>query len=184
MPAFTAEVSPLRVRVRNSFLGLMDGLSTEAYLISVTSIPNRPLFFNVHLETGALFSRLPITALVCDRFKMNSSVPDNLDLADAQPYSCLEGDIQVIEYKYLKNYEVLVRGIEQPGFYLFTVDIVGFGLSDDPIQHKTHNIIVLEDGNMIAYPNNLILLPDKYFADDSPQWPKYKRSDKYYLPGG
>lgn len=177
---FTVNIDPIRVYVRNSYLGLKDKGMTEAYLIAVTSIPNRPLFFTVHLSTGAVWSRLPITALFCDRFGANAEDPPlELDMSKAQPFSCLKGDIQYISYTHLKDCDVALRD-DSRGTYLFTIDVMGPGLSEDPVQHKTHNICVLTSGNLIAYPNNYLLFIDKFFTDNTSDFPKYKRVDMYY----
>jgi hypothetical protein len=160
---------------------------TEANLIAVTSISNGILAFTVHLETGALWSRLPINALFIRRFNANAT-PSVMSLDLAQPYSCLEGDINVIAHPYLKNYEVTIfeggkRNQPRKGHYLFTVDYLGTGLAEDPVQFKTHNVCCLDTGELIAYPNNYLLFTDSYFTvSESP--PQYKRQDKYYIPGG
>lgn len=191
---FVQNTPAIKVQVNNKFLNeeLKSGY-TEGYLISVTSIYGRPLFFTVHLETGALFSRLPITALFCDRFHTLRTKPFQYDLGWLQPYSCLEGDINVIEYAHLKNCQVVGKfgyGSEKEGFYLFTVEVIGKGLTEDPEQHKSHNIIVIEDGQLAALPNNKLLFPDQFFTEiDSNDrgdkiWPKYKRNKKYHLAGG
>jgi hypothetical protein len=185
---FTATTPTLRVRVHNSFLGLFEEGNTEAYLIAVTSIPNGILAFTVHLETGAIWSRLPINALFMRRFKPDAN-PSIMPLNVAQPYSCIEGSIMAIAHPYLKNYEVLVylngdrNSLPRKGHYLFTVDYLGEGLAEDPVQFKTHNICVLDTGELIAYPNNFLLFPDNYFTSNN-LLPEYKRQDKFYLPGG
>lgn len=66
------------------------------------------------------------------------------------------------------------------GHYLFTVDYNGPGLMEDPEQFKTHNILVLESGNLVALPNNHILFVDDHFARES-EFPKYRRQTDYLL---
>lgn len=189
---FTVTVPTLRVQVHNSFLGLTSHgsgavESTEANLIAVTSIPNGILAFTVHLETGAVWSRLPINALFIRRFSANAT-PSVMLLDRAQPYSCIEGAITAIAHPYLKNYEIKAaiggdRNQQRSGHYLFTVDYLGTGLAEDPVQFKTHNICALDTGELIAYPNNYLLFPDSYFTV-SESVPAYKRQDKFYIPGG
>lgn len=177
---FIVNTPAIRVKVYSEFLGKPLGSLEEGYLVAVTSIPSKPLFFTVHLESGALWQRLPINALVCERFGA-TPLAEPLPLEVAQPFSCLEGDINVIEYSHLKNYEVEVKG-DMKGYYLFTVDVAGNGLSEDPVQHKSHNVIVLDCGRLVAVPNNYCLFKDTYFTKDMNT--EYKRVDKYYLAGG
>lgn len=181
----TINIPSLKVYVRNNYLGLTDSNLTEAYLIAVTSISNRPLFFTAHLVTGAVWGRLPISAIVCDRYleKQLLTQPQEIPLAKLQPYSCLYGNICYVRYEHLKDYVVKTKTLGK-GYYLFTIDVEGPGLAEDPEQHKTHNIIALESGNTCALPNNYCLFTDEYFACDLNVVPKYKRNPKYFLPGG
>lgn len=182
MNRFTDSTPAIRLYVRNKYLGLTDNDITEAYLLSVTSVANRPLMFTVHLETGALWSRLPITALYMNRYLKHETVPTEMSLELAQPFTCLDGSIQVIAHPHLKNYEIIAKMNNEvsTGHYLFTVDVVGDGLAEDPVQFKTHNICVLNNGNLIAYPNNYLLFKDGYFTEKLTEMPAYKRQDVYY----
>jgi len=180
---FIANTPVIRVKVYSEFLGKPAGTLEEGYLVAVTSISSRPLFFTVHLESGALWQRLPINAISCERFDAKLTM-EPLELEIAQPFSCLEGDINVIEYNHLKNYEVEIKVDNklETGYYLFTVDVAGPGLSEDPVQHKSHNVIVLECGRLVAVPNNHCLFKDRYFTKSLDT--SYKRVDKYYVAGG
>jgi hypothetical protein len=186
MTQFTVNLPSIRVKVRNSFLNEQMSGFTEAYLVAVTSINTRPLFFTVHLETGAVWSRLPIHAIYCERYGEISNITLPLPLGVAQPYSCLPGSINVITYEHLKHCRVKVKctdKIERNGTYLFTVDVNGDGLAEDPTQHKTHNVIVLDSGQLITYPNNMILFTDEFFTEAN-GWPNYRRTDKFWIAGG
>ena len=151
----------------------------------MTSKFGRPLLFTVHLESGALFSGLPIDALMCDRYGEADLTSKIIGTELAQPYSCLEGDIQCVQYWYLKDYKVICKVGNQVlnGRYLFTIDYSGDGLADDPEQYKSHNIIVLSNGNMVALPNNMCLFEDGHFTGELKEFPKYKRNLNYYMPG-
>lgn len=183
---FIQNTPQIKVLVDNSFLNKdkPEGF-TEGYLVAVVGIGSRPLLFNVHLRSGGLYNRLPINALYCDRFdKVTVKFP--MDLALSQPFSCLNGSINVIEYDHLKNYQVDCKIGEslKRGHYLFTVDVMGGGLAEDPEQYKAHNVIVLQTGNLVALPNNKILWEDEYFTDANGQWPRYRPQSKYHLAGG
>lgn len=153
----------------------------DAYLIAVKSIPGRPLLFTVYLDTGATWSGLPITAIYCDRFNpINYNAPP-LSIEEAQPFSCLEGDINIITYDLLKNAKASLGQNKLQGNYLFTIDYLGEGLTEEPSQHKTHNIFVLDYGQLVAYPNNMILWSDGFFSYSPENPPKYRRTNNYWL---
>ena len=190
MRTFTVNVPSLPILVRKKYLNPdLDGFE-RAYLISVTGVAGRPLFFGVHLESCALYTRLPITALVCTRYT-DGSLPlsySPLSLQDSQPWSCLAGDVQYICLDHLKGARTLVKarnGTTMYGNYLFSIDYDGDGLTEDPEQYKSHNVIALKDGSLVAYPNNYLLFLDEYFVDNKDdKFPNYKRQSKYWMPGG
>lgn len=147
---------------------------TEAYLVAVTTIPGRPLLFTVHTVDGAVYSRLPIHSFQTKETKQALSL---YDLSDLQPWSCLEGPAFFIQHSYLKGYTVhaKVKGNTLIAEYFGTIDYFGGGLASDPEQHKTHNLIMLDNGQMAALPNNHCLFVDKHFVKKPYSWPKYRR---------
>lgn len=182
---FIQNLPSINVKVCKSYLtnGQESGLE-DAYLLAVKSIPGRPLLFTVYLDTGASWSGLPITAIYCDRFNpINYDAPP-LSIEEAQPFSCLEGDINVLTYNLLKNAKAYLGPDKLVGNYLFTIDYLGEGLAEEPSQHKTHNIFVLDTGHLVAYPNNMILWTDGFFAYEPGTAPDYRRTNKYYLGSG
>lgn len=179
---FICNVPAISVFVSEKFLGSGDGFE-KAYLVAATSIPSRPLFFAVHLESGALWQRVPVSEIFCTRFT-EKMVPLFV-CEDLQPYSCLEGQIACISYQHLAHYEVKAKIKDEwvLGNYLFTIDVMGQGLAEDPEQHKTHNIIALKSGQLAALPNNYLLFQDDYFTEEKKNL-GYKRNSKFYLAGG
>lgn len=178
---FTTDLPALKVYIEQSYLTAdqLHGLE-EAYLVGVKSQANHPLKFTVHLETGGLWSGLPIEAISLSRDLVLS-----YDTTLLQPFSCLEGNIQVIEYKYLQKYQVhaMIDGKLLPGLYYCTIDYCGSGLTDDPEQFKTHNLILLDGGQIAALPNNMCLFTDHHFTKSSePVIPRHysRSSDRYY----
>lgn len=179
---FIQNLPSINVKVCKTYLtdGAESGLE-DAYLLAVKSIPGRPLLFTVYLDTGATWSGLPITAIYCDRFNpINYDAPP-LEIEEAQPFSCLEGDINVITYDLLKNAKASIGKEKHQGNYLFTIDYLGEGLTEEPSQHKTHNVFVLDTGQLVAYPNNMILWQDGFFAYNPKEAPNYKRTNNYWL---
>lgn len=181
--SFIVNLDPIKVLVKRSFLyqNKEQVGFEEGYLIAVKSQNNRPLMFTVHLESGALFSNITIDQIYCDRYFGPNLSPDpkHFYLEELQPYSCLPGDINVISYIHLKDCSVVTKA-NGVGVYLFTIDYLGQGLSEDPEQIKSHNIIILECGALCALPNNYCLFQDGFFTrNDSATFPPYKRNKKY-----
>lgn len=181
---FNINTPTIKIKVIKSYLtqNTQDSILTEdAYLISAKCVSGRPILFTVHLESGALFSSLPIEALRCSKYTNNITLVSDLTTQDLQPFTCLEGPVQIIEYEALKDYKIKTR-LNTDGRYLFTIDYAGGGLAEDPEQFKTHNVIVLDNGMLCALPNNHCLFVDKHFTNNI-NFPKYKRSSKYWLAG-
>lgn len=184
---FTANLPAIRVLVKNDFLMKGNNGYQYGYLVAVTSIPSRPLLFTVHLDSGALYSRLPINALLCPRFDEadDPTYPTSpYSLESLQPYSALEGSIQVITYDFLKDSDAIanIDGLDVAGRYLFTIDVMGPGLSEDPEQFKTFNVIALSNNQLAALPNNMLYFPNGFSADDN-GWPTDIRRNTRYWQG-
>lgn len=162
---------------------------TEAYLVAVAANAGDALYFTVYTIDGAIFSDLPIEAIMCDRFDINDEIDSSAyDNEELQPFTCLEGPVSVISYDLMKNARLVARvGRDQvPARYLFTLYYHGEGLAEDPEQSKTHNVVVLENGQLAALPNNKCLFIDNWFASNEggAKWPPYRRRTKFYRAGG
>lgn len=177
------ETPIIKVLVHKSFLTA--GVETEfvdAYLMGIDARPNHHIRFTVYLSSGAVWSGLPIEAVYCDRFNP-INVTAVLETSKLQPFSCLEGPASVITYSLLKNAKLETS--LGPANYLFTVNYQGEGLAEDPEQYKTHNIVVLTSGQLAALPNNQMRVLDNWFASSQANaTANYKRSNKFYFPGG
>lgn len=182
---FNTNIPTIKISVLDSYLTNNLNIITETngYLMSVKSVDGNALAFTVLLETGAIFSNLPIEAIRCyryDNFKTkNLKVYNTKEL---QPYSCLDGDIQIIEYSLLRHSDMLIRlnGEDVDAKYLFTIDYNGTSLADDPEQRKTHNIVQLSNNQIAAMPNNKSLIVNKSLTTIN-GWPSmYRRINKYY----
>jgi hypothetical protein len=175
---------PLKVKIKNSYISNLSGYE-EGYLIAVSAIPNQQLTFTVHLQSGALFSSVPIEAILCEKFGATASEESvQLEGHQLQPWTCLEDPSQLLVYDYLENYDTVCKIEDQHvnGNYIMTISYSGRGLADDPEQSKTHNIIVLENGQLAALPNNYILFKDQFFTTKELEFPKhYRRKSKWYF---
>lgn len=73
------------------------------------------------------------------------------------------------------------------GEYLFTldnfhpdIDITNTNVSEVPEEHKSHNCILLENGQFALYPNNRIRIFDLSITPQEPKTPDFKVSTEYY----
>lgn len=157
--------------VNGKFIGV-EGWE-ECYVFAVTTLLNRPLLFTAHLESGAVYSRLPLVAF--------SPIPEGhkMDKRDCDPWGSISPVNQVIRFDYLKDYAVL-RNRENPedteGRYLFSIDAISEGYAEDPEQHKILHVVEFDD-HYAALPNNMIHFPDTHFTT---KIRRYKRNTKYF----
>ena len=129
--------------------------------------PARVPLFQVMLQNGAMWARVPIHML-CN--KPCNALP--IDIAcwwDSFSHHCT-----VHAFAFLKNHAVLCLGRDKEvrrGNYLFTVDWQGLW-AEAPDQHKNHHVIALDSGQWIAYPNNRLIWEDPSWIKPSkiPAW--------------
>lgn len=154
----------------------------EAYLVAVDCRKGSVIRFTVYLSSGALWSGLPISAIWCDRYAQVDVSSRIINTEILQPYSCLEGPISIISFDLLKNGNI--ESQLGSANYLFTINYEGDGLAEDPEQYKTHNVVVLKNGQLAALPNNYIRFLDNWFANDDEKTDNYRRSRIHHFPGG
>ena len=175
MSYLVANIAPIEIFIRKEFLydftkdnkGKLLGEDEyeSAHWITTKSIPNQALYFEsfVH-DCGALYDKLPIHAFVwkTDIDKNNLYPLDWLQLWD-----CFSYNISIIKKQRLRNTrcEVIMKDRSKaPGYYLFTIDScssdpneMDVSWSETPNEHKSFNIIKLDNGQFAAQPNNRIL---------------------------
>ena len=175
MAYLVANIPPTEVFIRKEFLYdftkdsngklLGEGEYKSAHWITSKSIPNQALYFEsfVH-DYGALYDKLPIHAFVWK----NDIDRNNLYPLDwLQLWDCFSYNISVIKKQRLRNArcEVIMKDKSKaPGYYLYTIDScssdpneVDVSWSETPNEHKSFNIIKLDNGQFAAQPNNRIL---------------------------
>ena len=90
---------------------------------------------------------------------------DDLPLSDLQYWDSFDYDTEIIEKQFLHSMSVKVRHrsgkITEGGKYVFTIDSchrdldrVDLSYSETPEEHKSHNCIILPNGQFGLYPNN------------------------------
>src|SRR5690606_11928068 len=123
----------------------------EAAVFGIASVPNRALGFHVHLRSGAIFWRVPISALA-----WHADAPHR-PTSLLQTWDSFGYQLSVTAFPYLRERDALVRmkdGTEESGVYVCTIDWLENGYSDQPDQHKCAHLLRLYDGNFTLQPND------------------------------
>ena len=147
----------------------------HAMAIAVNTVPDRCLSFQViftgcesdfdekeqNIHGGAMWARMPITALVAD--VPLQEWPQRMVTHHAQPWDCSSHHHSVVKFERTSSSPWICKidGNFFTGKYLFTVDYTNSDIADDPAQHKQSHIIELTDagnwtGNIVALPNNRV----------------------------
>lgn len=146
----------------------------HAMAIAVNTVPDRCLSFQVvftgcesdiedteNVHGGAMWARLPITALVADT--PLEEWPERMVTHHAQPWDCSSHYHSVVKLDRVSSSPWLCKidGEFYTGRYMFTVDYTETDIADDPAQHKQSHLIELTDagkwtGNIVALPNNRV----------------------------
>lgn len=179
-----------KVHVRKEYL--MDGKEghgefVEGHWVTLKSIPGRAFYFETYLpEYGALYDKLPISAFVS-----SPETPDpDLPLNDLQFWNAMDYGVTAI-YKHFigsMDFEVFTRSHQIiKGTYMFTIDNyhihtdeVDYSTAEVPEEHKSFNVIELENGQYAAYPNNRMRVYDNSLTPPKPKMPDFKVSTEFY----
>lgn len=146
----------------------------HAMAVAVTTMPMRCLSFQViftgyesdstdepNVHGGAMWARMPITALVGDT--QMEDWPQPMAVHHAQPWDCMSHTHAVYTINRAQPCPWLAKidGNFYPAKYYFTVDYTDNEIADDPAQHKQSHVLELLDagewtGNIVALPNNRV----------------------------
>lgn len=179
-----------RVWVRKEYLrDLKDGYGdfVEGVWVSAKSIPGRAFYFETYLpEYAAMFDKLPISAFVSSP---ETPEPD-MDLPNLQFWNCMDYGVRAIVKQHVStmDFEVYTRNYGfLKGKYLFTLDnyhvdpdVIDTNVSEVPDEHKSHNCIMLENGQFCLYPNNRMRVFDLSITPETPKTPDFKVSTRIF----
>jgi len=197
MTTLVANVPPVKVWVRKEYLyDLQKGFGeyTPGYWVTCKSLTGRALYMETYLtEYGCMFDKLPLSAFLSwDSDNPNEPIPPtpDLPLTDLQYWNGFDHGLTVVEKNLIFNmrFEVLTRehGV-MGGTYLFTIDNYhphrnepDFYFSEVPDEHKSHNIIALDNGQIGAYPNNRCRMVDPSLTYHNLKTPDFKVSTRYF----
>jgi len=188
MSFLVANLPPIKVLVKKQYLydhQKGKGEYVEGVWVSCKSIQGRALYFETYLpQYGALYDKLPISAFVTKPTDVDLEL-EELQLWDAFSYHLAvvkKASISGVRCKYLAPSKKWYYGE-----YLFTIDnahadtnILNVNYSEVPEEHKSFNILKLENGHFAAQPNNRVIFYDKSLTPAKPLQPDFKVSTKYY----
>jgi len=190
MSELICNLPAIKVKVRREYLrDLEDGHGefVDGIWVSAKSIPGRAFYFETYLpEYGALFDKLPISAFLS---QAETPTPD-MPLNNLQFWNCMDYGIVAISKQFIgsMDYEVLTRDFGlQKGTYIATLDnyhadinSVDFSTSEQPDEHKSFNLLELNNGQFCLYPNNRMRVYDNSLTPDEPKRPDFKVSTEFY----
>ena len=188
MSFLVANLPPTKVYVKKQYLydhQKGHGEFVEGVWVSCKSIQGRALYFETYLpEYGALYDKLPISAFVDSPTELDVEL-EELELWDAFSYH-----ITVIEKASLSGCKAKYLAPSKKfytGEYLFTIDschadknILNAGYSEVPEEHKSFNILLLDNGHFAAQPNNRVIFYDKSLTPAKTLMPDFKVSTIEY----
>ncbi len=186
--AFLVHNLPLQqVYVRKEFLYDHErghGEFTPGIWVSVKSIEAKALYFETLLtDYGALYDKLPISAFV-----WKTDHGELLPLDVLQLWDCFDYDITVIQKPLLSRCEFFGKDKRMhPGEYCFTIDnchrdtsILDTNFSEHDPEHKSFNVIKLDNGQFAAQPNNRVIWRDSSLTPENLLTPDFKVCTQNY----
>jgi hypothetical protein len=198
MSFLVANLPPIHCYIRREFLYNFEkgqGEYEPCIWVSVKSIRGQALRIESYLPNyGALYDKLPINAYV----SRTENLGEFLSLDTLQIWDCFSHNITIIKKAFLGNLSCKFYAKDRQfylGNYLFTIDnaspdsnILDTTYSEWPEDHKSFNIIELENGQYAAQPNNRCIFLDaasnpkelkfpdfrvctiKYTVETNPKW--------------
>ena len=164
-----------------------EGEFVEGVWVSAKSIPGRAFYFETYLpEYAAMYDKLPISA-----FLSRPETPDpDLDLPNLQFWNCMDYGVVNICKKFVGSMEWEIRTRHfgsMKGKYVCTldnyhsdIDKIDYSTSETPEEHKSFNLIELNNGQFALYPNNRCRVYDISLTPQEPKIPDFKVSTRYF----
>lgn len=186
MAEFTTNMPVLNVFVRKQYLKKHNsgfGSYVKGRVFSVKSIKGRALTFDVHLENGAIYRGLPVSAICTDK-----AAPYE-ELSKLEVYDAFSYDVSVIQYEYMKYMDFIILNkdkTKETGVYVCTIhnyarnNLVDSGYSEFPGEDKDFYMIEKENGNFCIYPTNMILAVDGSFTKINNEKIDLDRNEELY----
>ena len=189
---FVCPLPPIKVWVRPEYLYDFQCESDTPLIkgiwVSVKAIRGEAFRFETYLpEYGALYDKLPIHAFNHLDFKEEG---EDLPLDVLQIWDALSYYVTVVEKPFLKGLRAEFFGKDRKthrGEYMFTLDtcnpdarIPDFTLSETPDEHKSYNVLKLDNGQFALQPNNRCRFFEPAFNPEVMKHPDFKVATKKY----
>ena len=163
------------------------GEFVEGVWVAAKSIPGRAFYFETYLpEYGAMYDKLPLSAFL----RAPKTPTPDMSLENLQFWNCMDYGVMAINKGFIASMDVEIRTRDHglmKGQYLFTldnyhanIDVIDNNVSEVPQEHKSHNCIMLENGQYALYPNNRTRIYDNSLTPENPKIPDFKVSTEYY----
>lgn len=177
---------PIDVMVRKEYLYDLEkghGEYTPGVWISVKSVQYKALYFETLLtEYGALYDKLPLSAFVW------KTPHGDLPLDTLQLWDCFDYHLTVIEKPILARCEFFGKDKKMHGGeYMFTIDnahpdasVLDVNYSEHDPEHKSFNVIKLDNGQFAAQPNNRVIFRDSSLTPSKLLQPDFKVCTQNY----
>ena len=162
------------------------GELTPGIWISIKSIQAKALYFETLLtDYGALYDKLPLSAFV---WKQDYDKDKQLSLDTLQLWDCFDYHLTVIQKPLLSRCEFFGKDKQMhPGEYAFTIDtahadisILDTNFSEHDPEHKSFNVIKLDNGQFAAQPNNRVIWRDQSLIPEKLMTPDFKVCSQNY----
>lgn len=188
--SFVCPLPPIKVLVRPEYLYDFqcdkDAPLVEGIWCSVKSIKGEAFRFETYLpQYGALFDKLPISA-----FTWSGQTDGTLPLDMLQIWDALSYHVTVVEKPLLKGLRAQFFAKDKqvyPGEFMFTLDtcspdprIPDFTFSESVDEHKSYNVLKLDNGQFALQPNNRCQFFDPAFNPQDMKRPDFKVATKKY----
>ena len=113
-----------------------------------------------------------------------------MNLPNLQFWNCMDYGVTAITKSIIgsADYEINTRDFGSiRGEYICTLDnyhdsadSIDCSTSETPAEHKSHNLIALNNGQFALYPNNRMRIYDNSLTPPEPKVPDFKVSTEYY----
>jgi hypothetical protein len=180
-------LKPIHLFVRKEYLHDLKtghGEIIKGIWVSVKSVQHKALYFETLLpEYGALYDKLPISA-----FQWKEKLDYDLSLDTLQLWDCFDYGLTVIVKPVLGRCKVFGKDRKfHFGEYLFTIDNchahsseLDINFSEYDSDHKSFNVIKLDNGQFAAQPNNRIIWIDAALIPKDTKQPDFKVCTQNY----
>jgi len=188
---FVCPLPPFKVMVRAEYLydhQLHRGKLVDGIWCSVKAIRGQAFRFETYLpQYGAVYDKLPISAFLATGIDRQGEL---LDLDVLEIWDALAYYVTVVDKPLLKGLRAEFYGKDgklHRGQYAFTLDtcnpdprIPDFTFSESAEDHKSYNVLMLDNGQLALQPNNRCRFYDPAFNPKDMLFPDFKVATRNY----